>query len=97
MPTLHQEASESVVFMLLDVDTMAAEEMEVSMEVVVTEDMDEDVDESEEETPEEVMEGLALHMKMEFTSQMSPVTLKIQSGPHSQTIQGKGSLTTRYE
>ena len=31
-----------------------------------------------------------------LTSQMSPVTLKIQSGPHSQTIKGKGSLRTRY-
>ena len=34
--------------------------------------------------------------EMEFKSQMSPVTLKIQSWPNSQTIQGKGSLKTRY-
>ena len=40
--------------------------------------------------------GVVAHMKMELTSQMSPVTFKIQSRPHYQTIQGKGSLSTRY-
>ena len=44
----------------------------------------------------EAMEEELAHMKMGLTSQMSPVTLKIQSGPHSQTIQGKGSLRTWY-
>ena len=31
----------------------------------------------------------AAHMKMELTSKMSLVTLKIQTGPKSQTIQEK--------
>ena len=63
---------------------------------VVAEDLEEEVDEIEEETSEEVVEGEVAHMKMELTSQMSPVTLKIQSGPHSQRIKGKGSLRARY-
>ena len=46
------------------------------------------MDEVEEDTSNEVVEGAAVHMKMEFKSQMSPVTLKIQSWPNSQTIQG---------
>ena len=58
--------------------------------------MEEEVDTVEEDTSEEVLEGAAVHMKMELISQMSPVTLKTQSGPHSQTIQVKGSLMTRY-
>ena len=58
--------------------------------------MDEEVDEVEEDTYKKVVEGAAAHMKMELTSQMSPVTLKIHSGPHSQNIQGKVSLKTRY-
>ena len=60
------------------------------------EDLEEEVYEVEEETSNEVVEGALAHMKMELTSQMSPVTLKIQSGPHSQTVQGKVSLRTRY-
>ena len=43
-------------------------------------------DEGEEETAEEVVEEAAAHMKMELTSHMSPVTLKIQIRPYSQTI-----------
>ena len=54
------------------------------------------MDEVEEYTAKEVVEEVAAHMKMELVSQMSPITLKIQSGPHSQTIQVKGSLKTRY-
>ena len=33
------------------------------------------------------MEESEVYMKMGLTSQMSPVTLKMQSGPHSQTKQ----------
>ena len=59
-------------------------------------DMEEEVGEVEEDTSKEVVEGAAVHIKMKLTSQMSPVTLKIQSGSHSQIIKGKGSLRTRY-
>ena len=44
MPTLHQAASESVVFMLLVVDTVSAEEVDVSMVEVVAEDVEEELD-----------------------------------------------------
>ena len=57
-------------------ETVAAEEVEVSMA--------------------EVVEGALDHIKMELIYHMPPVTLKIQSGTHSQTIQGKGSLRNRY-
>ena len=52
------------------------------------------MDEIEEEAAEEVVEEAEAHMKMELKYQMSLVTLKIKSGTHSQTIQGKGSLRT---
>ena len=58
--------------------------------------MEEEVEEVEEDTPKEVAEEAGAHMKMELTYKMSPVTLKIQSGPHSQSIQGKVSLITQY-
>ena len=58
--------------------------------------MEEEVNDLEEETSKEVVEGEAEHMKMELKSQVSPVTLKIQSRLHSQTIQGKRSLRNRY-
>ena len=60
------------------------------------EDMEEELYELDQDAAEEVMEEVVAHMKIELVSQMSPITLKIQSGPHSQTIQGKGSLKTRY-
>ena len=47
------------------------------------------VDEVEEDTTEEAVEEAKAHMKMGLTYQMPPVTLKIKSGPHYQTIQGK--------
>ena len=50
----------------------------------------------EDDMSEEVVEEAAIHMKMELTSQISPVTLKIQSGPQSQTIQVKVSLRNGY-
>ena len=75
--------------MLLAVEIVAAEEVYISMEEFMAEDVDKEVVEVEEDTSEEVVEGAALHMKMELTSQMSPITLKIQSGPHPQTMQGK--------
>ena len=80
----------------MDVETVAMENVEVSMVEVTEEDMDEEVDEVEEDMSEEVVEEAAANTKIELTSQMSPVTLKIHSGPHYQTIQGKGSLRTRY-
>ena len=95
MSTLHQAPSESAVFMLLDVETVETEDVEFLMEYVVAEDVEEEVDEVEEETNKAVMEEAAAHMKMELISQMSPVSLKIQSGPHYQTMQGKGSLMTQ--
>ena len=85
LPTLNKDAPESVVFMLMDVENVAEEEVDVSMEEVVVEDMEEEVDEVEEETVKEVVEEAAAHMKMKLTSRMSPVTSKIQIGPHSQT------------
>ena len=54
------------------------------------------MDEVDEGTSKEVVEGAVTHMKMELTSHMSTVTLKIHSGPQSQMIQGKVSLRTRY-
>ena len=78
------------VFKLLAVETVAAEEVDVSMAEIAAEDVEEEAGELKEDTDEEVVEEAAAHMKMELTSQMSPVTLKIQIGSHSQTIQGKG-------
>ena len=54
------------------------------------------MDELEEDTVKEVVEEVVIHIKMELISQMSPVTLNIQGGPHYQTIQGKVSLRTQY-
>ena len=80
--------------MLLAAETVATEEVDVSKAEVAAEDVEEQVDEIEADTSKEVVEGAAAHMKTELTSQMSPVTLKIQSGPYYKTIQGKGSLRT---
>ena len=63
--------------MLMSVETVAAEEVDFSMVEVVAEDVEEEVDEVEEDTYKDVVEGAAEHMKMELTSQMSPVTFKI--------------------
>ena len=54
------------------------------------------MDEAEEDTSEEVVKEAVEHIKMELTYQMSPVTLKIQSGPHYKTIQEKRLLRNRY-
>ena len=72
--------------MILAVETVAAEEVDVSMSEVAAKDVEEDLDKGEEDTSKEVVERAAAHMKMELTSQMSSITLKIQSGPHSQKI-----------
>ena len=58
--------------------------------------MEEEVNKIEEDTSEELAEGSAAHIKMELTPHMSPVTLNIQIGPHSKTIQGKGYLRAWY-
>ena len=63
---------------------------------VVAEDVGEEVRKVEEDTYKEVVEETEAHMKMELTSHMLPVILKIKRGPHSQTIQGKGSLRNRF-
>ena len=52
LPTLHQAASESVVFMLMDVETVAEEEVDVSMEEDAEEDVEGKVDTVEEDTAE---------------------------------------------
>ena len=76
--------------MLLAVETVASEEVEVSMSEVVEEDVVEEAEGAEEDTSKKVVEGAAVHMKMDLIHHISPVTLRIQSGPQSQTIQGKG-------
>ena len=45
------------------------------------------MDDIEEVTSKEVAEGEAEHIKMELEYHISPITLKIQSGPHFKTIQ----------
>ena len=67
MPTFRQAASEILVFMLLTVETVAEEEVDVSMEGFVEEGVEEEVDKVEEDTSEEVEEGSAVHMEMELT------------------------------
>ena len=44
LSTLHQAASERAVFMLLDVETVAVEEVDVSVEEAAVEDVVEEVD-----------------------------------------------------
>ena len=68
------------------------EEVDISMEKVAEEEKEEEV---EEDTAKEVVGEAAAHMKTEMIYHMSPITLKIQSGSHSQMIQGRGSLRTR--
>ena len=45
LPTLHQAASERALFLLMAIDTMAKEELDVSMAEVLVEDVEEDVEE----------------------------------------------------
>ena len=52
-------------------------------------DAGEEMENVEEDASEEFVEEAEGHMKMEFSSQMSPVTLKIQSGLKYQTRQEK--------
>ena len=66
------------------------------MAEIMAEDVEEDLDKVEEDTAEKLVEEAAAHMKMELKSNMSPITLKIQSGTQTQTIKGKESLRTRY-
>ena len=82
--------------MLLNVKTVAAEYVDVSMADITEDEAEEEVDGLEEDTAKEVVEEAAAQMKTEFISQMSPVTLKIRSGSHSQTAQVKVSLRNRY-
>ena len=80
--------------MLLDVETVTAEEVEVSVEAAAAEYVEEEVDKVEEDTAKKVMKKGSAHIKTELTYHMSPVTLNIQSGLHSKMIQGRGSLRT---
>ena len=61
--------------------------MDVSTAKDAEEDVDEEMDEAEEDMDEEVVEEVAAHMKMGSKFQISPVTLRIKSGTHYQTIQ----------
>ena len=54
------------------------------------------MDKVEEDTHKEATEGAEAYMKMELKYHISTVTLKVQSGPHYKTIQGKGSPRNRY-
>ena len=82
--------------MLLGVETVSAEEVDVSMAYFLADNLKEEVDEVEEDMAEDIMEEAAAHMKMELISQLSFITLKIQGGPHYLTKQGKVSLRNRY-
>ena len=53
MPILHQAASEIIVFMLMAMETVATEEVDVSMEEIVTEDAEAEVDKVEEDMSKE--------------------------------------------
>ena len=57
----------------------------------------EEAEEVEEEISKEVVEEAVAHIKMELTYHMSPITLKMQIGPNSQTRQEKGKQRTQYE
>ena len=81
--------------MILDMDTMTVEEVEAFVAEVAEKDGEEEVYELEEDMAKEVTEGAEAHMKTELIYQMSPVTLKIQIGTNSQTIQGRQSPRTR--
>ena len=60
--------------------TAAAEEVDVSIAKYAIEDVGRYVDEVEKDASDEVVEEAVAHMKMGLAYQMSPVTLKIQSG-----------------
>ena len=66
------------------------------MSEVAAEDTDKEVDELKDYTAKEVLKEASANIKMELKFHMSPVSLKIQSGPHSQTMKEQGSLRTRY-
>ena len=85
-PTLRQDASESAVSMPSAVVIAAAEEVDVLMSEDVTEDVGGEVEKVEEDAAKEFVEETAAHIKMGLASQMSPVTLKMHSGPHYQMI-----------
>ena len=77
-------------------ETVAAEKVDVVISEVAAEDVEEEVNKVEEDTDEEGVEEAEAHIKIECKSHMSPVTFNIWSGLHSQTIQGRGSLSTRF-
>ena len=81
--------------MLLAIETMSEEEVDVLMAEAAAKDLEEEVEKVEEEKSKGYVEEALAHMKTEFTSQMSPVTLEIQSGTNYQTIKGRVSLRTR--
>ena len=50
LPTLHQAASESLVFMLLAVETIKVKEVDVLMIEFVADEVEEEVDEEDNDT-----------------------------------------------
>ena len=60
--------------MLLSVKTVAAEVVDVSMAEVTAEDVEEEADKGEEDFSKQIVEEAEENIKMELTSQMSPVT-----------------------
>ena len=54
------------------------------------EDVEEEAEKVEEDMAEEVLGDAEAHIKVRLTYHMSPVTLKIHIGKHSQTRQKKG-------
>ena len=87
---LIKEAPESAAYILLAVVIAEAEQVDVSMTQDAVEDVGEEVYEVEEKNTEGVVEEEAAHMKMGLISQLSPITLMMQSGLHYKTRQRKG-------
>ena len=65
----------------------AETKVDVSMDEDAVDGVGGEFDEVEEYTAKEVVDESAAHIKMVLTYQMSPVTFKKQSWPHSQKIQ----------
>ena len=76
--------------MPLAVVTAISEEVNVSMVEHAAEEVEEDVDKVKDDKDKKFVEEAAVHINTDFTSQMPHITLKINSGPHSQMIQEKG-------
>ena len=69
--------------------TTSDEYVEIFTNEDVAKDVGEEVNGLDEAGADEVVEEVAANIKMGLTSQMSPVTLNMQSGTHSRTRQEK--------